>query len=66
MVVDLRGRSWAGVRASVLAADDIHDHNTFEQPDVITGPVDLATSVADGRVTVTLPAASVAKITGSL
>ena len=65
VTLDLRNRSWAGVRASVLASGDIHDHNTFESPDVITGPGELATTITDGRLNVVLPPASVAKITGS-
>lgn len=66
VVIDLRDRSWAGIQASVLASGDIHDHNTFETPDVISGPTELSTSLVDGQLTVQLPPACVAKITGSL
>jgi alpha-N-arabinofuranosidase len=60
--VVLRGvGSVASVEVTVLTADEIHAHNTFEQPDAVTAKKAQAT--ASGRmVKVTLPPSSVAKL----
>jgi alpha-N-arabinofuranosidase len=49
-----------------LAADDIHAHNTFEQPDAVTPAAAQTVAAAQGRLRLTLPAASVNKLTLSL
>jgi alpha-N-arabinofuranosidase len=60
--VVLRGAgSVASVEATVLTADEIHAHNTFDQPDAVTAKKAQAT--ASGRtVKVTLPPSSVVKL----
>jgi alpha-N-arabinofuranosidase len=62
----LRGQGSVGsVEAAVLAGDEIHAHNTFEQPDAVTAKTVQAT--ASGKsVKVTLPPSSVTKLTVTL
>ncbi len=51
------------LKATLLTATDMHDHNTFEEPDVVT-PVDLTTvTIENNLLKVTLPAMSVSLIT---
>lgn len=60
--IGIAGGRMRSAQMVTLSADDIHDHNTFEQPDKVTlGP---AKSV-DGSV-VTLRPASICRITGEL
>ena len=47
---------------TVLAAADIHAHNTFDQPSAVQPREESSGSVADGVVTCRLPAASVSRI----
>lgn len=57
----LRGGVIASAQGTVIAAADMHAHNTFEQPEAVkTAP--LRTRILDDGVAVDLPAASVAKI----
>ena len=59
--VALRGADAKSVSGIVLAANDMHAHNTFEQPDAVKS-APLNATVSGGMVTVTLPPASVAKL----
>jgi alpha-N-arabinofuranosidase len=60
-LANLRGGAIASAEGSVIAAADMHAHNTFEQPDVVKS-APLRARVTDDGVAVDLPAASVAKI----
>lgn len=61
--VELRGSS-AGYTASgtILADDDIHAHNTFDQPDRVAPRAFDEARWADGKLSAKLPAASVAVV----
>lgn len=61
--IELRGSS-AGYTASgsILAADDIHVHNTFEQPERVTKRSFDEARWADGTLSAKLPPASVAVV----
>lgn len=59
--VALRGVSVARATGVVLASDDMHAHNTFENPNAVkTAP--LAVTVNGDMLNVTIPAASVTKL----
>jgi alpha-N-arabinofuranosidase len=58
----VEGAKVASVQAKVLSAAYLTSHNTFKTPNAIV-PVELATSLADGGVRLTLPAASVVALT---
>jgi len=59
--IAMPGASIDSASGNVLAAHDVHDHNTFEQPDNVR-PRKLDVTVITGLVRVTLPAASVSRI----
>ena len=63
--VALRGATIAHVAGTVLAADDMHAHNTFEQPNAVKS-APLKVTVSGDTVNVTIPAASVIKLEISL
>lgn len=66
LTIDVRGVSLAAVTAITLASPDIHAHNTFEQPDVVSGPVALPVTVEGSHVRATLAPGSVFRIQGRL
>ena len=58
----LRGdASAASVEADVLGGEDVHNHNTFEQPDTVKSRKATAT-VSGKSVHITLPASSVTRL----
>jgi alpha-N-arabinofuranosidase len=59
--VAIRGAEAKSATATVLAASDIHAHNTFEQRDVVA-PKTANTEVRGGGVNFRFPAASVVKL----
>ncbi len=59
--VALRGVSVARATGVVLASDDMHAHNTFENPNAVKTAA-LAVTVNGDMMTVTIPAASVTKL----
>ena len=59
VVVELRGARASQVAGRILAAPAMNGHNTFEQPEVVRPVAFTGARVADGRLTVTLPARSV-------
>lgn len=63
--IALRGATMAKVTGTVLAADDMHAHNTFEQPNAVKS-APLNATVSGDMVNVTIPAASVIKLEISL
>jgi alpha-N-arabinofuranosidase len=63
--IDLRGVSAQSVSGRVLAAENLNTHNTFENPEALA-PRELTGDelrMENGRLTLTLPAASVAVVT---
>lgn len=59
--VALRGAAIARCSGAILAASDMHAHNTFENPDAVkTAP--LETSISAGILNVSIPPASVIKL----
>ena len=59
--VAVRGASIKSATGTVLAADDMHAHNSFDQPNrVITAP--LPAMASGNSVNITIPAASIIKI----
>ncbi|MBN9617287.1 MAG: alpha-L-arabinofuranosidase [Acidobacteriales bacterium 59-55] len=60
--IALRGARIIRADGTVLTADDMHAHNTFDQPDAVT-PEDLAVAVREEQLNVSLPPASVTKLT---
>lgn len=63
--VVLRGATASQVQAVTLAAADAHAHNSFANPNAVQPGAGKA-SVSGGRVLVTLPGASVTKLTVTL
>jgi len=63
--IAIRGASITQATGIVLAAQDMHAHNTFDQPDAVK-PSPLAAAVNGDRVNVSTPAASVIKLEVSL
>jgi alpha-N-arabinofuranosidase len=61
-VVTLPGMTVAEVTGEILAESDVHAANTFATPDRVK-PKSLAAKIAGNAVTLTLPPASVAKLT---
>jgi alpha-N-arabinofuranosidase len=59
VTVDLQGASATGVTGRALAGDAMDDHNTFERPDAVKPGPFTGARVANGQLTVTLPAHSV-------
>ena len=55
----LEGLNAAGVSGRILTAPEMTSHNTFDQPDAIMPKAFDGAKVADGKLTVTLPAKSV-------
>jgi alpha-N-arabinofuranosidase len=64
--VVLRGATVKSVRASVIAAPDIHAHNTFERPDAVSQRETSTGAVSGSLVTHTFPPASVTRLTMEL
>jgi alpha-N-arabinofuranosidase len=63
--IRLRGASIQSASGRVLAADDIHAHNTFEHPEVVS-PQDVRVHVQSSALTQDFPAASVTSLVLSL
>jgi alpha-L-arabinofuranosidase len=63
--IALRRSTMAHVTGTVLAAGDMHAHNTFEQPKAVKS-APLNATVSGDMVNVTIPAASVTKLEISL
>ncbi len=62
--LELRGAEQAyACRGDIVAADDIGAHNTFEQPERVTKQPFEGAELADGKLQLTLPAASVVLLT---
>ena len=59
--VALRGVSMKSVTGTVLAASDMHAHNTFENPDAVR-PASLSAQISGDVLNVTLPPTSVSKL----
>jgi alpha-N-arabinofuranosidase len=59
--IALRGAAVASASGTVLAARDMHAHNTFDQPNAVM-PTTLAIAVGAGLLNVSIPAASVTKL----
>jgi len=57
--VDLQGASATNVTGRILNGDKMDAHNTFERPDVVKPAPFTGARVANGQLTVTLPAHSV-------
>jgi alpha-N-arabinofuranosidase len=59
------GASASAAEAEVLGGEDVHAHNTFEQPDAVT--TRKSTATASGKVVqFTLPPSSVTRLTITL
>ena len=61
----LRGVAAKSGKAQILHDSDINAHNTFDQPDKITVKAHQV-GVEGGRVKLTLPAMSIARVTLSV
>jgi len=59
--IALRGSRVIRASGSVLAASDMHAHNTFDQPNAVM-PANLAVTMSDQLLNVSIPAASVTKL----
>jgi alpha-N-arabinofuranosidase len=59
--IALRGAAVASASGTVLAASDMHAHNTFDHPNAVM-PTALAIAVGGGLLNVSIPAASVTKL----
>ncbi|MDW5265993.1 MULTISPECIES: alpha-N-arabinofuranosidase [Acidobacteriaceae] len=59
--IALRGARVIRASGSVLAASDMHAHNTFDQPNAVV-PANLTVTISDQLLNVSIPAASVTKL----
>jgi len=59
--IALRGAAISSASGTVLAARDMHAHNTFDQPNAVT-PATLAVALRGDLLNVSIPAASVTKL----
>ena len=57
--VAVRGASIASAKGTVLASQDIHDHNDFAHPDAVKPTAATTTQPSGGRLLHTFPPASV-------
>ncbi len=62
ITLEIRDRNVGAVSAEILSSDDMHDANTFEEPEKVK-PAALEVTAEDGKISFTLPEASVAVIT---
>jgi alpha-N-arabinofuranosidase len=62
--LDVRAAALGTLEAVTLAADDIHAHNTFEQPDVVHLSASASVAVQSERARLTLAPGSVTRLTG--
>jgi alpha-L-arabinofuranosidase len=60
-VIALRGAEVASASGTVLAASEMHVHNTFDHPNAVMSTT-LAITVGAGLLNVSIPAASVTKL----
>ena len=61
----VRGARIESARASVLAEDDIHAHNSFDHPNAVT-PIEAEARVSAGKLVYSFPPASVVRLTCDL
>ncbi len=59
--IAVRGAGVGAITATILAAADVHDHNTFEEPDTVV-PATAAVRVVGAPLLYRFPAASVTKL----
>jgi alpha-L-arabinofuranosidase len=59
--IALRGAAVTSASGTVLAAGDMHAHNTFDQPNAVT-PATLAVAVRGDLLSVSIPPASVTRL----
>jgi alpha-L-arabinofuranosidase len=59
--IALRGAAVSSASGTVLAAQDMHAHNTFDQPNAVT-PAALAVAVRGNLLNVSIPPASVTRL----
>ena len=59
--IALRGATASNATGTVLAASDMHAHNTFDQPNALK-PVTLAVEVSRNLLNVSIPASSVTRL----
>jgi alpha-L-arabinofuranosidase len=64
--IALHRGSLGSVEVTRLVADEIHAHNTFENPNVVQLSAPETLSASGSRLRVPLPAGSIARITGTL
>lgn len=57
---DVRGRAFSKVTGTILTADTMQAHNTFEAPDAVNPTEFVDYRLVDGKLVATLPAKSVA------
>jgi alpha-N-arabinofuranosidase len=64
--VVVRGSSLGNVEIKALSTADIHDHNTFAEPDKVLPGRPQRIDASGSTITVTLPPASITRIRGEL
>jgi len=64
--VSVRGTSFSDVEAVFLSTPDIHDHNTFDEPEKVKLGDSQSVSAENGVVRITLPAGSIVRLMGSI
>jgi len=64
--LDIRQGRLSTAEVVILSADDIHAHNTFDQPDVVQLGSTKVVEAQGGNFRVTLPAGSVVRVIGKL
>jgi alpha-N-arabinofuranosidase len=64
--IAIRGASPGNARATIIAAPDIHAHNTFDRPDTVRAADDRVEPARAGALTHRFPPASVTRLTVDL
>jgi alpha-N-arabinofuranosidase len=59
VTVDLQGAAANGVTGRILTGDTMDAHNTFERPEAVKPAPFTGARIANGQLSVTLPAHSV-------
>jgi alpha-N-arabinofuranosidase len=64
--IAVRGGRWSSARVTTLRADDVHAHNTFDQPRAVVPAEGPGVSARDGVAVCRFPAASVTRLSIAL
>jgi alpha-N-arabinofuranosidase len=64
--IEIYGGTLGAVEVATLAADNIHAHNTFDAPDVVSGATTTHANAQGGTLRVSIPAGGIVRVMGAL